>query len=70
MVILGFLASVSAATVPVSPTAARIQSRVSVRIVNGARVEQGRTEEPHSAGRTVITERNGERREIRLVEFH
>ena len=69
MLLLGLLAGISAAAVPASPASVRVQSRASVRIVQGARVEGGTSSEPHSRGVARIVETSGERRTIRLVEF-
>ena len=68
MSVLGLLAAVQAAALP-APTAVRVDSRVSVRIVRGARVEGGRTLEPHRRGKADVREAGGERRTIDLVEF-
>ena len=69
MLLLGILAGISAAAAPASPTAVRVQKRVSVRIVRGATVERGRSEEPHSRGVAQVVDAGGERRTIQLVEF-
>ena len=69
MLLLGLLAGVQAAAAQPAPTAARAESRVTLRIVRGARVERGRSGEPHSRGRVTVVEPGGERRTIPLVEF-
>lgn len=69
MLLLGLLAGISAATAPASPTAVRLQNRVTVRIVRGARVERGKSDEPHSRGVIRVADANGEGQTIPLVEF-
>lgn len=69
MLVLELLAAVQAATAPPAVTAVRSEARASVRIVRGARVESGRTAEPHRRGQARVTEASGERRTIDLVEF-
>lgn len=70
MLLLGLLAGVQAASAQPSPAAVKVQSRVTIRIVRGASVERGKSGEPHSLGRMLITEADGQRRDIPLVEFH
>ena len=70
MLILGLLAGLQVATVQPSPTAAKVQSRVSIRIVRGAAVRQGQSGEPHSSGKVLLTDADGQKRTVPLVEFH
>ena len=69
MLVLELLAALQAAAAPLPATAVRSDARVSVRIVRGARVESGRTAEPHRRGRALIADAPGERRTIELIEF-
>lgn len=69
MLVLELLAALQASAAPLPVTAVRSEARASVRIVRGARVESGRTAEPHRRGQARITEATGERRTIELVEF-
>ena len=69
MLVLELLAVLQAAAAPPPVTAVRSDARVSVRIVRGARVESGRTAEPHRRGRALIADAPGERRTIELIEF-
>ena len=69
MLVLELLATLQAAATPPSATAVRSEARVSVRIVRGARVENGSTDQPHRRGQALVKEASGERRTIELVEF-
>jgi hypothetical protein len=69
MLLLALLASVQAPAAPPPSSAVRAESRVTVRIVRGARVERGRSGEPHSRGRAIVSDPGGERQVIPLVEF-
>ncbi|WP_205479867.1 hypothetical protein [Sphingomonas arenae] len=70
MLLFGFLAGLQVAATQPSPAAVRAQSRVSIRIVRGASVKRGRSGEPHSSGKVSLTDVDGQRRTIPLVEFH
>ena len=70
MLLIGLLAGLQVATSQPSPTAVRAQSRVSIRIVRGASVKRGQSAEPHSSGKVLLTDADGRKRTIPLVEFH
>ena len=69
MLALTLLAVAQAATAAPPPIRARAGAQVSIRIIQGARVEQGSTAEPHSRGRAVVAEPGGLKRIIEVVEF-
>ena len=70
MIALALFAAAAQST-PTAPPARieRASATVSVRILQAARVEQGRTAEPHSRGTARVAEADGSRRAIPLVEF-
>ena len=76
-VILGMMLSItvaaalgSAASSPVpQPPLLRSAAQVSIRILRGARVEDGRSDEPHSRGTARLTEADGSSTTLKLLEF-
>jgi hypothetical protein len=74
MLVLAALLAVSAASPSSPPLGARLESRVSVRIVRGGAVREGRVErtdgdERPTGGKLVVADPDGRRFLVSLTEF-
>ena len=69
MLLLAAIAALQASQPPRMPPGVGVRAQISIRILQSARVEDGRTKEPHSRGKARVMETDGVRRTIDLVEF-